>query len=169
VSLERVVCWWNILACEYAIHTTVFCSRISPILWWGEVSPISLYHHVWRQKGWLQRSVYSTTRPVACRASCQEHSCVADILNPDSGCWAAWMFVPLDMVTNQSSMNMYKLIHLLHVKAWNVNIQWCIILTPAKKYQKVQAVITDCWQQLTEGKISAKEVLKRCALVNGPI
>jgi len=28
--------------------------------------------------------------------------------------------------------------------------------------KKVQAVITDCWQQLTEGNISAEEVLERC-------
>jgi len=38
-----------------------------------------------------------------------------------------------------------------------------------KIQKKVQAMITDCWQQLTEGNMSGKEVLKRCAQVNGPI
>ena len=102
MSRERVVCWRNIQAYDEAVHATVFRSRIYPIRWRGEANPTSLYHHVWRQKGRLQRSVFSTTRPVASRVSCQEHnwrlwvSCVADIPNPDSGCWAAWMFVPLD-------------------------------------------------------------------------
>jgi len=79
------------------------------------------------------------------------------------------------MATNQSSFNMYKMINLLHVEAQNVNIQVLVLSNGAllqhkwKKYKKVQTVITECWQQLTEGNMSAKEVLKRCARVNGPI
>ena len=38
-----------------------------------------------------------------------------------------------------------------------------------KIYDRVHATIVECWKQLNDGNISAKELLKRCDKVNYPI
>ena len=79
------------------------------------------------------------------------------------------------MATNQSSINMYRLINLLHIEAKNVTLQVSFLSNGAvlryqrNKYKKVQAVIADCWKALSDGNMAAKEVLKRCSRLNGPV
>ena len=78
------------------------------------------------------------------------------------------------MVQSQQSLNLYMLIHVLHTEATNVNIQLQFITNGLAlryrrpKYQKPQEIILKSWSELTSGDISVKELLKRCARMNGP-
>ena len=64
-------------------------------------------------------------------------------------------------------------LNLLHIEAKNVTLQvsflsnGAVLLYQCNKYKKVQAVIADCWKSLSDGNMTAKEVLKRCSRLNG--
>ena len=79
-----------------------------------------------------------------------------------------------NMAIHQSSLNIYRLVHLLHTESANVKLQVTFLSNGAVlryqrvKYRRVQAIITKAWSDLNEGHISAKKLLKRCAQVNGP-
>jgi hypothetical protein len=75
---------------------------------------------------------------------------------------------------SQQSINMYLLIDKLHKESVNVNLQIQFLLNGAvlryqrAKYRKMQAIIFKAWQNLSDGEISAKHLLKLCSRLNGP-
>ena len=75
---------------------------------------------------------------------------------------------------SQQSINMYLLIDTLYKESVNVNLQiqflsnGAVLRYQRAKYRKLQAIIFKAWQNLSDGEISAKQLLKLCSRLNGP-
>lgn len=74
----------------------------------------------------------------------------------------------------QASINMYLLVDLLFKESKTIRHQMqylsrgAVLRYQRKTYKKIQARIFRSWENLNSGNISARELLKRCALINGP-
>ena len=90
-------------------------------------------------------------------------------------CFEGWHKRLNNMAHSQQSVNLYKLIDLLHTESLNVRLQsqmvanGVVLRRRRATFIRTQAIIMKSWDQLRDGDITAKQVLKICSRVNGPV